>query len=314
MERAERWMERAERWTFGEIDRLEAKLRGPSKLWWPGCLRRWDLFWSRIGREVAYDRQLFGATRGEVRSKARGAQVIFFADKPVSGEESSRHLGAPVPVRRWPPAGVMAEVTQPATYTAVNTVFEHKEYDTTNDCVKRGSRGLERRVARPSAPLRSAAVKAARRCCRYCPPGSLFTCFSIHQRLVLEPEEAVLIDSNCCATVNARRPYGELGSVDKVTSCGVCASFQFGDSSVAPGCGCSGDLVEEIVTELKVRMKARGDTGQIQRAEQQLQEIQVVKSQIANVDAKLNLILDHLKLDPPVPVAAVAMTERAKPE
>ena len=47
---------------------------------------------------------------------------------------------------------------------------------------------------------------------------------------------------------------------------------------------------------------------------QQLQEIQVVKSQIANVDAKLNLILDHLKLDPPVPVAAVAMTERAKPE
>ena len=37
----------------------------------------------------------------------------------------------------------------------------------------------------------------------------------------------------------------------------------------------AGDLVAEIVKELKVRMKARGDTGQIKRAEQLLGEIQM---------------------------------------
>ena len=63
----------------------------------------------------------------------------------------------------------------------------------------------------------------------------------------------------------------------------------------------------EIVKELKKRMKARGDTGQIKRAEQLLGEIQILKAQAQNTDAKLNAILKHLNIEaPPATASAVA--------
>ena len=46
-------------------------------------------------------------------------------------------------------------------------------------------------------------------------------------------------------------------------------------------------------------MKARGDTGQIKRAEQFLGEIQILKAQAQNTDAKLNAILKHLNIEAP---------------
>ena len=55
----------------------------------------------------------------------------------------------------------------------------------------------------------------------------------------------------------------------------------------------------EIVKELKKRMKARGDTGQIKRAEQLLGEIQILKAQAQNTDAKLDAILKHLNIEAP---------------
>ena len=72
------------------------------------------------------------------------------------------------------------------------------------------------------------------------------------------------------------------------------------------GCFCAGDLVEEIVKELKVRMKARGDTGQIKRAEQLLGEIQILKAATHTLDEKLNVIIKHMGLRMPAPVAATA--------
>ena len=71
---------------------------------------------------------------------------------------------------------------------------------------------------------------------------------------------------------------------------------------------CAGDLVAEIVAELKKRMKARGDTGQIKRAEQLLGEIQILKAQAQNTDAKLNAILKHLNIEAPPPTAAATVT------
>ena len=63
------------------------------------------------------------------------------------------------------------------------------------------------------------------------------------------------------------------------------------------------------VTESQlVRMKARGDTGQIKRAEQLLGEIQILKAQAQNTDAKLNAILKHLNIDAPPPTAAATVT------
>ena len=153
--------------------------------------------------------------------------------------------------------------------TAYVTRFDHKEYDTTNLCEK------------------------------FCPPGSLCMLFSLQQKLILEPEEAVLVTSTICSTTNQRRPYGELGSVDKYTSFGICASIVYGQSYLTPGFGCSTELVEEIVAELKARMKARGDTGQIQRAETMLEELKEVQHDVEAMNSKIDAILAHLKITPP---------------
>ena len=64
----------------------------------------------------------------------------------------------------------------------------------------------------------------------------------------------------------------------------------------------------QLVAELKKRMKARGDTGQIKRAEQLLGEIQILKAQAQNTDAKLDAILKHLNISAPPPTAAATVT------
>ena len=66
----------------------------------------------------------------------------------------------------------------------------------------------------------------------------------------------------------------------------------------------------QLVAELKKRMKARGDTGQIKRAEQLLGEIQILKAQAQNTDAKLDAILKHLNIDAPPPTAAATATQQ----
>uniref|UniRef100_A0A7S4B582 Uncharacterized protein n=1 Tax=Chrysotila carterae TaxID=13221 RepID=A0A7S4B582_CHRCT len=155
----------------------------------------------------------------------------------------------------------------------VNTVFERKEYDVTDNCAK---------------------------CCAAITiVGLLSLCDE--QRLVLEPEEAVLTKKTLCDTNVQRRPYGELGSVDKATSCGCCAAVSSNLGPISPGFGCEAELVDEIVEELKKRMKTRGDTGQIQRAEQQLHEIAILKGEVANVNAKLDAVLQHLNIAAPQP-------------
>ena len=50
-------------------------------------------------------------------------------------------------------------------------------------------------------------------------------------------------------------------------------------------------------------MKTRGDTGQIQRAEQQLTEIMKVQSGMAALNSKVDAILAHLEISAPVPQA-----------
>lgn len=105
-------------------------------------------------------------------------------------------------------------------------------------------------------------------------------CACLTQKLYLEDEEAVLKTSHCMGTSEKRLPYGELGSVDEITAWGCFASFKSDLSPVdprtnkkmpiTPGCGCSTGLVHQIVTELKARMKGRGDTGNIHRAEESI--------------------------------------------
>lgn len=142
---------------------------------------------------------------------------------------------------------------------AQKPLFEHKEYNVTNCCTT---------------------------CC---------TCGMAKITMNLEPEEAVLTSVNCCATTNSRRPYGELGSVSATKQCCGCHSVTSGLGGFSPGWGCDEDLVDEIVAELKVRMKERGDTGNIQRQE-------ITLALLREQDAKLNAIMQ--KLNVPVPQAA----------
>jgi hypothetical protein len=105
-------------------------------------------------------------------------------------------------------------------------------------------------------------------CPLHCLP--LIPGFMGSKRIILDEEEAVAEVRLCgLCSVDTRRPYGELGSVDKVNF--LCCSGVGSDLSksmpIFVGCGCEDDRVSEIVAELKKRMKARGDTGQIRKTE-----------------------------------------------
>jgi hypothetical protein len=109
--------------------------------------------------------------------------------------------------------------------------------------------------------------------------------------LILEAEEVVLETKCCCCYhSNSRRPYGELGSVDATTCC-FCTGFTSSLTSImgnpmilCPGCGCDNDKVDTIVTEMRRRMRTRGDTGQILRAEENAKKI-------FNLQQSVNLLL-----------------------
>ena len=137
-------------------------------------------------------------------------------------------------------------------------------------------------------------------CLLTCPMHWMSLVPGIHgtKTMILEPEEAVFkVDCGLCNTVT-RRPYGELGSVDKVRY-GCCigvGSELTAKMPICPGNGCNEPLVDEIVADLKRRMKARGDTGQIQRAEQMLVEVRRVGEDVAEIKANVEAIMDHLKI------------------
>jgi len=133
--------------------------------------------------------------------------------------------------------------------------------------------------------------------------------------LTLEPEEAVLKKANICSTTTKRMPYGELGSVDKNTSCGCCtavasnltAGGEDGNKGISPKCGCDESTVADIVAELKARMKARGDTGNIQRAEQQIEMLVKLQTDVDEIKAKLDSIVAAVKATPSPPPSPPAM-------
>mmetsp|Transcript_126342 Transcript_126342/g.218938 ORF Transcript_126342/g.218938 Transcript_126342/m.218938 type:complete len:309 (+) Transcript_126342:72-998(+) len=109
--------------------------------------------------------------------------------------------------------------------------------------------------------------------------------------LTLEAEEAVKTSSGCLGKSEKRLPYGELGMVDEISFCGCCSGFKSNLSDenpktkalmpITPGCGCSGSMVDEIVTALKHRMKGRGDTGNIHRSEEAIARMSFMNDKVA---------------------------------
>lgn len=117
------------------------------------------------------------------------------------------------------------------------------------------------------------------------------------KKLVLDEEEAYVEVSGLC-NANTRRPYGELQSVDKCNF--LCfngmSSELFRGFIVCPGWGCQQEKVLEIVTELKKRMKDRGDTGQIRRTEDLLVKIDALADELADAKADLRAIVKALNI------------------
>ena len=58
-----------------------------------------------------------------------------------------------------------------------------------------------------------------------------------------------------------------------------------------------------LAPQLKARMKARGDTGNIKRAEQTLDVVEKVQADVASLTAKVDAILAHLSIPQPTTMA-----------
>mmetsp|Transcript_15385 Transcript_15385/g.20169 ORF Transcript_15385/g.20169 Transcript_15385/m.20169 type:complete len:160 (-) Transcript_15385:180-659(-) len=130
----------------------------------------------------------------------------------------------------------------------------------------------------------------------------LFCCCGT-QKLLLYPEEAHLVTQVPCGKEHKKLPYGELGSVDKVNFL-CCHSFNssFTEQGIAPGCCGIGkqSFVDEIVTELKERMRARGDTGQIKRAEETVEMLKALTTRMDGIESKLDRVLQKLDGNSPI--------------
>ena len=72
-------------------------------------------------------------------------------------------------------------------------------------------------------------------------------------------------------------------------------------------CGCSYDLSDEVVNELKRRMKNRGDTGKIIRVEKALKELEDIRGEVLNLKNNTERIMLALNLTVDVPVEGATM-------
>ncbi|GKY96153.1 hypothetical protein MPSEU_000575300 [Mayamaea pseudoterrestris] len=116
-------------------------------------------------------------------------------------------------------------------------------------------------------------------------------------------EEVTKTDDDLCGTHTSKRPYAELGSVDR-GNCLCCVSVESALGAISPGCGCDERRVDEIVLELKHRMRQRGDAAQVRMAEATLDRLE-------QVDAKLDAILERLAIHVPL---SMSMEDRPEYE
>lgn len=127
-------------------------------------------------------------------------------------------------------------------------------------------------------------------CCEY------LCCGNSH--LSMEPEEVEYRKTTCfVCNYKKRGPYGELGTVD---SSQTCCFYGFAAGSLMKqegeiqciGLGCDKAAVDEIVSELKLRQKFRGDRAKMRVAETTLHSL-------TELHTKIDAVMDHLQIKAP---------------
>lgn len=114
-------------------------------------------------------------------------------------------------------------------------------------------------------------------------------CLITRKSLELQSEEVVLRTQNCCCNVTQRRPYAQLTLLEELTMFwGICAGINSdlapmndkGEGGIVPGCGCSQELVHEIVRELNLRKDGRGKVAQMRQQRFMLEKLSKLAVQV----------------------------------
>ena len=99
-----------------------------------------------------------------------------------------------------------------------------------------------------------------------------------------------LSTQNLCTTVQQKREYAQLGDVQMIKSCVCLRALTSGLGQFSPGCGCSGSVVAGVVEELRARMIARCNIGQIRKQEKMMRMVDELHNQLVLAHEKLGVV------------------------
>jgi len=123
--------------------------------------------------------------------------------------------------------------------------------------------------------------------------------------LELRDDELVQVTQDCCNMSQSRTPYANLGSVETEKLCCCCSVLP---DIAQPGCGCSGELVEEIAQELQKRKEERGNIAQLKQQENIIIEV-------LNTEARMEVLARHHGVTyPPPPEVMASVFAPAMPQ
>jgi hypothetical protein len=115
-------------------------------------------------------------------------------------------------------------------------------------------------------------------------------------QMVLGDQEVLLQTRNLCSSSRQRRPYAQLGSVDKAQSFGMFYSIhtdmtpvnEKGQGGLRPGCfGCDEAYISEIVNELQERKLKRGGVAQMKKLEYMVDKSAKIATQVTVMNHQL---------------------------
>lgn len=117
-------------------------------------------------------------------------------------------------------------------------------------------------------------------------------------KLILEPDQVVLIMTSYNNRTESKVPYGEVGAVDKSQQNGRVTTNVLGHT-IDPGCcGNMSAVVEEIVEEMNRRIGSQTKLALTKRAEHHFDVTLGTANKLLGLESKLDLMLSHLGVTP----------------